>query len=123
MKNYKILLLAPLCSVLLLTGCGGGDGDDLDGIKAKKYIFVYHNVLANLCESNLYVSTLSENGFRDLLTKEADNSVTCTSLGKVVQTGTNTGTCVEHYNNLGDDGYGNTSCLLGFQENPDFNLF
>lgn len=115
-KNFLFIAFG----TLLFSGCGGGgDGDNLDGIKSKKYVFVYHNIQSGICESSVYLSGLNNGGFRNMLTKEKDNSTTCASLGRA----NNTNTCVEYYFNVNDTGYGDTSCLLGFQENIDAGLY
>ena len=104
----KIALTGIALSALLLNGCGGGGGSS-DPMNDKNYVAIFSNVIAGVCESNEFATALSDDGLRDFITRETDNTTSCETYAKV-----NDGAeCAVEF-----IGGGNLNCVVGFNEIP-----
>ena len=103
-KNLSLATLAT--SIVLLTGCAGGNSDPMND---KKYIAIITDVPTGICESNDFKNALTYAGLKDFITKETDNTTSCATYGKV-----NDGIeCTVEF-----AGEGNLNCVIGFNEEP-----
>ena len=104
MKNLGLATIAT--SIVLLTGCGGGSSDPMND---KRYVTIFTNLPAGICESDILSSELSSDGLRNFITRETDTTTSCATYGKA-----NDGVeCATGY-----IGGGNVNCVIGFNEIP-----
>jgi len=97
----KKLEFVAVLSILLLSGCGGGDSTK--SIADSKVVVIMQNVESGYCETSLFKNALEEKGLSNVVTKEVSSGATCADYGKI--DGQNCG--------YTDQNEGNRDCIIG----------